>query len=389
MLEQLDKIDWKSLKHWAGTAEEIPNLIRSLVSDDAQEIKETYTKLSLWFCHQGDVSKAGIASIPFLVEILQLGHLESSAGIMNLLIEMSHGSRWSLNGGWFFTETDQLVNKHVNVYLSHLNHPDTMARFNAIRLLCDSSLFEVDETPLILQGIIDQYDVEPDDFNKAAIVLRIGYLFESSGQYLEAQRSNTTEFIKRIYESDNAEFRLVASFTLPKLLRKQTPQNLVDDLVELVANPPMRVTRDGKHTLPKSPLGNYGGGVNDFALISLWYLDQEARLTALEAAMERTSNVWESLNIAAALMHWTFVANTPAQPSPSVGKRPDGTRGYTYGIYIKHQDISSMSEFQKQVVSTLVNSDKAWTISSNLFEAYGLPNDREEVKKLLEVDQSQ
>ena len=47
------------------------------------------------------------------------------------------------------------------------------------------------------------------------------------------------------------------------------------------------------------------------------------------------------------------------------------------------KDISRMSEFQKRIVSTLVNSDKVWMVSSNLLEAYGLPNEREEVRRLL------
>ena len=34
MLAQLDNINWGSMKHAFGTAEEVPNLIRSLVSDD-------------------------------------------------------------------------------------------------------------------------------------------------------------------------------------------------------------------------------------------------------------------------------------------------------------------------------------------------------------------
>lgn len=386
MLEELDTIDWKSLKHCFGTAEEVPNLIRSLVSDDKHEIEEAYSKLSQLLYHQTTVSEAGVASIPFLVQILQLGYLNSSAGIMNLLIEMSHGTEWSRRTGWWRTEADEIVRRYVSVYLSQLNHPDPVARFNAIRILCDSPLYVEVEIPTILQRLIDQYSVEPDEFNKAAIILRIGYLFEGSGQYLETQRSHTADFIESIYKSSNDELRLVSSFTLPILLRAQTPAKLVDDLVELVANPPQRITRSGKPTLAKIPLGTIGGGVNRFALVSLWYLDHDTRLTALEKAMERTSDVRESLGIASALMHWTFVGNTPEQPSRAYGKRPDGTRGYTFRIYVKHKDIDDLSKIQKRVLKVIINCDKVWATSSNLLEAYGFPANRDELRHLLNSD---
>jgi len=70
MLERLDTIDWPSLRHAHGTAEDIPGLLRSLLSDDADVWMPACAELHGTLWHQGTVYPASAAAVPFLFELL-------------------------------------------------------------------------------------------------------------------------------------------------------------------------------------------------------------------------------------------------------------------------------------------------------------------------------
>lgn len=61
-------IRWKDLTHAYGSAEDVPDLIRALSTDDGHEqaVDDFYSML----CHQGTVYNATAAVIPFLIELL-------------------------------------------------------------------------------------------------------------------------------------------------------------------------------------------------------------------------------------------------------------------------------------------------------------------------------
>ena len=187
----------------------------------------------------------------------------------------------------------------------------------ALAILCDSPLFQENEIPLIYDTVIEQYKLETDEYYRAAIIFRIGYLFQGSGQYLEEHQTKTAELIHSVYQSDsNEELRLVASLMLPILARDQTPSEVVRDLVEIIANPPQQLTPDGKSTQSKSPLGMRARiGIDAIALRSMWYLDDSIRFLSLESALKSTQDKWKALDIAVHLMHWTFIAFAPPYKS--------------------------------------------------------------------------
>lgn len=72
MLEGLDAIDWRSLRHAHGPAADVPRLLRSLASEDADPWMEAGADLYETIWHQGTVYTASAAAVPFLFELL--GH---------------------------------------------------------------------------------------------------------------------------------------------------------------------------------------------------------------------------------------------------------------------------------------------------------------------------
>ncbi|MCW3814678.1 hypothetical protein ONA91_09445 [Micromonospora sp. DR5-3] len=69
MLNRLDEIDWTRLTHAYGTAEDVPDLLRALASDDEDEVEEALSEIIGSIFHQGTVYSATVPAVPILVEL--------------------------------------------------------------------------------------------------------------------------------------------------------------------------------------------------------------------------------------------------------------------------------------------------------------------------------
>ncbi|HEY9371577.1 PBS lyase, partial [Streptomyces sp.] len=85
MLAGIDEVDWASLGHAYGPADDVPALLRGLASDDP-DIRETALDgLYGAVHHQGDVYDATLACIPFLLELVADPGVRDRGGIVELL----------------------------------------------------------------------------------------------------------------------------------------------------------------------------------------------------------------------------------------------------------------------------------------------------------------
>ena len=91
MLEDLDKIDWSKLKHAYGEATDVPNLLRSLLSNDKKVRDDAMYELCGNILHQGTVYEASSYAIPFLQELLKSPDTPDKASIAALLADMGIG----------------------------------------------------------------------------------------------------------------------------------------------------------------------------------------------------------------------------------------------------------------------------------------------------------
>jgi hypothetical protein len=70
MLEGVDTIDWAALRACGGPATDIPGLLRAVLSEDEGVRLEAQFELFCRLWHQGTVSPAAAAAVPFLFELL-------------------------------------------------------------------------------------------------------------------------------------------------------------------------------------------------------------------------------------------------------------------------------------------------------------------------------
>ena len=92
MLEELDQIDWGTLCHAYGPADDVPGLLRALTSSDKairdNAIYELYG--NIW--HQGTVYEATAYAVPFLIELLNSPATPDRSSIAGLLASIAAGS---------------------------------------------------------------------------------------------------------------------------------------------------------------------------------------------------------------------------------------------------------------------------------------------------------
>ncbi|MFH8386740.1 HEAT repeat domain-containing protein [Kitasatospora sp. NPDC018058] len=64
--EELDTVDWPSLRHAYGNADDVPGWIRDLYSGDPEQAHKAMYEFFGKALHQGSVSSAAVAAVPFL-----------------------------------------------------------------------------------------------------------------------------------------------------------------------------------------------------------------------------------------------------------------------------------------------------------------------------------
>jgi hypothetical protein len=70
MLNDLDAVPWRSVRHAFGEASEVPRMLRELGSNNRELRQSALKELFACLLHQGTVSEATALAIPFLFELL-------------------------------------------------------------------------------------------------------------------------------------------------------------------------------------------------------------------------------------------------------------------------------------------------------------------------------
>ncbi|MFF4173344.1 HEAT repeat domain-containing protein [Streptomyces sp. NPDC001744] len=85
MLTGIEEVDWASLGHAYGPADDVPELLRGLASADPAERESALDGMYGAVHHQGDVYDSTLACIPFLLELVADPGVQDRGGIVELL----------------------------------------------------------------------------------------------------------------------------------------------------------------------------------------------------------------------------------------------------------------------------------------------------------------
>ncbi|MFF3031634.1 PBS lyase [Streptomyces rubiginosohelvolus] len=98
MFSGIDEVDWASMEHAYGPADDVPELLRGLASADAAEREAALDGMYGAVHHQGDVYACTLACIPFLFELVVDPGVQDRGGVVELLTSI---------GGFDLDEDDE------------------------------------------------------------------------------------------------------------------------------------------------------------------------------------------------------------------------------------------------------------------------------------------
>jgi len=149
MFEGLDRIDWAAMAHAYGSAEDVPNLLRQLVSNDPEEREFALGGLYGAVHHQGDIYDCTIACIPFLLEAVANPNMPDRGEILDLLASIGGSDIPSFDahqaeenhadakqGFQNARIAHEAVLAKYDLFLALLGDPDPTVRQNAPKVLC-------------------------------------------------------------------------------------------------------------------------------------------------------------------------------------------------------------------------------------------------------------
>ncbi|MBD0840596.1 HEAT repeat domain-containing protein [Streptomyces sp. TRM68416] len=88
MFTGIDEVDWASMHHAYGSAENVPGLLRGLASADPAERECALDGMYGAVHHQGDVYDSTLACVPFLFALAARPDVQDRGGIVELLVSI-------------------------------------------------------------------------------------------------------------------------------------------------------------------------------------------------------------------------------------------------------------------------------------------------------------
>ncbi|MEV6204356.1 PBS lyase [Streptomyces sp. NPDC051771] len=258
MLTGIEEVDWASLGHAYGPADDVPELLRGLASPDPAEREAALDGMYGAVHHQGDVYDSTLACIPFLLELVADPAVQDRGAIVELLT--------SIGGIELDDEDDDLdepagpgpddaefvpaanfamaaaaVAAGADVFLGLLDGPDPEARLAAPVAL--ASLHP--DPALVLTLLRERLTVEPDTEVRLALVAAVGRIALRHAS-LRAETVDWLAWLARAAQDPG--LRLAALAQLARCAPGRIPQDIVrwvTELLEEIRTAPRPEPEDG------------------------------------------------------------------------------------------------------------------------------------------------
>jgi tetratricopeptide (TPR) repeat protein len=157
-LAGLEAVDWHRLHHAYGPADDVPNLLRLLQSDDAEVRDAAWEELYSNVWHQGDVYQATPYVVPFLLRLLEAEAVPGKSDLLAFLQAIASGAPYlterhtwmegvlaeegrdfqtEIELAWLYArQAHDAVAAGIEAYLAFLHDPAPEVREAAFLLLC-------------------------------------------------------------------------------------------------------------------------------------------------------------------------------------------------------------------------------------------------------------
>ncbi|MEV8453058.1 HEAT repeat domain-containing protein [Streptomyces sp. NPDC052095] len=178
MFAGIDEVDWASMEHAYGPADDVPDLLWGLASADPARREAALDGMYGAVHHQGDVYACTLASIPFLFELVVDPGVQDRGGIVELLtsiggIDLDEDDEIDedeIEGAANYAMAATAVTAGAGVFFELMSDEDPGVRLNAPLALAALH----DHPDRVLAVLRERLPIEPDEEVRLALVEAAG-----------------------------------------------------------------------------------------------------------------------------------------------------------------------------------------------------------------------
>ncbi|WP_405641315.1 HEAT repeat domain-containing protein [Streptomyces sp. NBC_00019] len=170
MFTGIDEVDWASMRHAYGSAEDVPGLLRGLASADAAEREIALDGMYGAVHHQGDVYDSTLACVPFLFALVARAEVPERGEIVELLVSIGGDGEVPEDGAYAMART--AVRSGAEVFERLTGDADAAVRGAAARAVVRF----LDDPAHVLSLLRERIRVERDDRVLLALAEGLGFL---------------------------------------------------------------------------------------------------------------------------------------------------------------------------------------------------------------------
>lgn len=378
MLEGLDSIQWSALNHAYGSADDVPDLIRSLLQPDDDTRDRTLYALYSNIWHQGTVYQATPYAVPFLIELLSSPTVTRKYDILIYLSHLAQGNTYLDNpqDNYLFVDNRDLdifhqqletelnyvrrtyiaVRDGIEAYFQLMlnKHEDLQTRMAVPYLLSNFTEFQTMIVPRLLRLL----PTEQHRLMRASIIMTLRYL--QHGQ-------NTFDHLEPYLAPDeDLIVQIATAMAISEISGAKTPFHVIDLLVDVLQH--STVVDEEYEQLTWSE----GDIISDICktLMHIGYERLRPLIPQIVKSLRRV-DFYSAIECVDALLFIVF----DGKPLPD--------------------NTAYLSRHQRLVLETILESPTIWNIKlndgqtmlngniSNMMRAYNLPSDPDTMRTFL------
>jgi tetratricopeptide (TPR) repeat protein len=411
LLAGIEAINWHDLQHAYGRADDVPDLLHLLLSDDETVRDDAWEHLYSNVWHQGTVYEASAYVVPFMLRMLMYDGPPGKADLLHFLTALAEGSSYlaahaqaqddqlSWRGilarqgrdfdaelqkelGWV-EATNQAVGEGISLYFDLIDHEEAEIQHLSLALLSSLRGRNAEIVPRLQALLNTTRDLEM----RTNVVHTLHNLMDDG---LEAQ-----DFFANLVQGGEGEKLIFfAAVALTERAHERTPQSavtiLLNVLQELGRVRHHRDISDEENATGQAIAARFdppwGSGGLRFAVGALTCLGQVRGVTALLKALPMIQDGEEAREIASILLDMVF--NNGQVQAKCTALSRHGPEKRTKVDYWKpeaqpQREASSLTTIQRSVLAAVVAYDPVWRDEHNLLKLYGLPESRDGLRQFI------
>jgi catechol 2,3-dioxygenase-like lactoylglutathione lyase family enzyme/HEAT repeat protein len=198
LLIGLEQVDWSTVNHAYGPANDVPELLRALTSDSAEVRSDAYRTLDGSIVHQGTIYSASVETIPFLVQMLFSPKIRDIDSLIYLLEDVVFGSS---NMPELQPRAKALLTTVFPMYLNHVDHPNAAVR----RTIAAQLALFTDETEVVELLAKHHVDNEPDEYTRATWLQTLSKLWTTTEPEMQFSADQTSYLVRIMRDAEQPE----------------------------------------------------------------------------------------------------------------------------------------------------------------------------------------